>query len=512
MGHRAGGRDPRARVEVPRTPSASYERPTAASISRSRQMHDIASVTRDKKTQRDMPGSPPIVNGDTLRVQSRGLPKSSSSHTLTSPRKTVHGLGARTRSPTDSVRLRRQSRTMDVTPRTLPRADGTVSRPSVPAPISVTPPLPPIPTTLSASRYSLAHYDDRGHKRNRSMTVQASQRAVSGALKDSFESPVKISGWRPSQAPALPPLKVRELAPKRSTRDENEHPPRSSSKAREALGLLRRLSLSRSSSRNRSNSRLTAVLDQQSVESDGAYFSSRRRLSISWLKGKVSPFGQRASSLHMDSGAPPAIPKSYTAESLADSLPQQGPAETIDAEFSSLKHTHDDIHPTDAEVRLAFAQGRGESVFRDQERAAARLEARAKINIRLAHDATVHPDDCPLNIYERGEVADYAGKVFFSGCQGVKKPGGRLEASADSNFGYDDDRGDYRLVPGDHIAYRYEIVDMLGKGSFGQVARCIDRKTGDIVAVKVIRNKRRFHAQALVEIKILRQLREWVGS
>ena len=30
-------------------------------------------------------------------------------------------------------------------------------------------------------------------------------------------------------------------------------------------------------------------------------------------------------------------------------------------------------------------------------------------------------------------------------------------------------RGDYKIIRNDHIAYRYEVVDMLGRGSFGQV-------------------------------------------
>ena len=34
-----------------------------------------------------------------------------------------------------------------------------------------------------------------------------------------------------------------------------------------------------------------------------------------------------------------------------------------------------------------------------------------------------------------------------------------------------------RLVPGDHIAYRFETQQMLGKGSFGQVCKCFDHKT-----------------------------------
>lgn len=36
-----------------------------------------------------------------------------------------------------------------------------------------------------------------------------------------------------------------------------------------------------------------------------------------------------------------------------------------------------------------------------------------------------------------------------------------------SNYGYDDERGDYNVVIGDHIAYRYEVIKPLGKGSFG---------------------------------------------
>lgn len=31
-----------------------------------------------------------------------------------------------------------------------------------------------------------------------------------------------------------------------------------------------------------------------------------------------------------------------------------------------------------------------------------------------------------------------------------------------ANFGYDDDKGDYRVIPGDHVAYRYEVLSVLG--------------------------------------------------
>lgn len=114
-----------------------------------------------------------------------------------------------------------------------------------------------------------------------------------------------------------------------------------------------------------------------------------------------------------------------------------------------------------------------------------------------------------LNIYERGEIVDYP-NIYFCGTQNARKIVGDLQ-SQKPNYGYDDDRGDYSIVPGDHLAYRYEVIDVLGKGSFGQVVRCIDHCKGSLVAIKIIRNKKRFHQQALVEVNILKKLREWVS-
>lgn len=44
----------------------------------------------------------------------------------------------------------------------------------------------------------------------------------------------------------------------------------------------------------------------------------------------------------------------------------------------------------------------------------------------------------------------------------------------------------------DHIAYRYKVLEMIGKGSFGQVAKCLDHKNNELVALKIIRNKKRY--------------------
>ncbi|ELU44690.1 CMGC/DYRK/DYRK2 protein kinase [Rhizoctonia solani AG-1 IA] len=108
--------------------------------------------------------------------------------------------------------------------------------------------------------------------------------------------------------------------------------------------------------------------------------------------------------------------------------------------------------------------------------------------------------------YERKEVMDFE-RAYYVG-QGSKKNMATLDHST-NNYGYDDERGDYLVIKHDHLAYRYEIIDTLGKGSFGQVLQCRDHCTGLSVGIKIIRNKKRFHHQALVEIKILESLKKW---
>ncbi|KAK4689219.1 dual specificity tyrosine-phosphorylation-regulated kinase 2/3/4, partial [Tremellales sp. Uapishka_1] len=110
-----------------------------------------------------------------------------------------------------------------------------------------------------------------------------------------------------------------------------------------------------------------------------------------------------------------------------------------------------------------------------------------------------------LTDHERKEVLDFD-QIYYTSSGKIKRPS---QNGVIYNHGYDDERGDYLVVEGDHLCYRYEIIGILGKGSFGQVVQCRDHRTGGSVAVKIIRNKKRFHAQALVEVKILQQLVEW---
>eukprot|EP01063_Lacrimia_lanifica_P030890 TRINITY_DN4996_c0_g2_i1.p1 TRINITY_DN4996_c0_g2~~TRINITY_DN4996_c0_g2_i1.p1 ORF type:complete len:525 (+),score=138.28 TRINITY_DN4996_c0_g2_i1:212-1786(+) len=124
----------------------------------------------------------------------------------------------------------------------------------------------------------------------------------------------------------------------------------------------------------------------------------------------------------------------------------------------------------------------------------------AKAPLSCAKALTVFGD--LLSDYEKQEMVEYT-HIYYPGCkQKVRAP-----TKNGVNFGYDDDRGDYRLILNDHILYRYEVLSLLGKGSFGQVVKCLDHRTGQHIALKIIRNKRKFHKQAMIEIKLLQHLR-----
>ena len=58
------------------------------------------------------------------------------------------------------------------------------------------------------------------------------------------------------------------------------------------------------------------------------------------------------------------------------------------------------------------------------------------------------------------------------------KPRKRSPDVTDKNHGYDNKDGEYICDLKYSIAYRYEIVKRIGKGSFGQVFECKDHKTG----------------------------------
>ncbi|KAF8549231.1 kinase-like protein [Imleria badia] len=79
------------------------------------------------------------------------------------------------------------------------------------------------------------------------------------------------------------------------------------------------------------------------------------------------------------------------------------------------------------------------------------------------------------------------------------------------NDGYDNEDYDYILYVNDWLGNedghnRYLILDILGQGTFGQVVKCQNMKTNEIVAVKVVKNKPAYFNQSMMEVTILELL------
>ena len=108
-----------------------------------------------------------------------------------------------------------------------------------------------------------------------------------------------------------------------------------------------------------------------------------------------------------------------------------------------------------------------------------------------------------LTDYEQQEIHNYP-QVYFVGQHAKKRTGA---VGGPQNSGYDDESGTYLVSAHDHVMYRYEVLKVLGKGSFGQVLKAYDHKTQMHIALKIVRNEKRFHRQAQEEIKILDHLR-----
>jgi len=67
---------------------------------------------------------------------------------------------------------------------------------------------------------------------------------------------------------------------------------------------------------------------------------------------------------------------------------------------------------------------------------------------------------------EKSEILDYDQIYFLPTKQNRKGQNHQTPDGVDNN-GFDNDKNEYIAIEGGHIAYRYEILKPLGKGSFG---------------------------------------------
>lgn len=105
-----------------------------------------------------------------------------------------------------------------------------------------------------------------------------------------------------------------------------------------------------------------------------------------------------------------------------------------------------------------------------------------------------------LTKWELEEIDSYS-LVYCVGQDAEKvKPNSNFR----NNFGFDDEKGKYKVVVKDHIAYRYEICEVYGVGTFGVVVKALDMMLNVYVALKIVDKK----SNVGEEIQILQYLKE----
>ncbi|KAL4625087.1 homeodomain-interacting protein kinase 2-like isoform X9 [Arapaima gigas] len=82
-------------------------------------------------------------------------------------------------------------------------------------------------------------------------------------------------------------------------------------------------------------------------------------------------------------------------------------------------------------------------------------------------------------------------------------------ATAISKNGSPNSEGDYQLVQREvlcSMTNSYEVLEFLGRGTFGQVVKCWKRSTNEIVAIKILKNHPSYVRQGQIEVSILARL------
>jgi len=87
-----------------------------------------------------------------------------------------------------------------------------------------------------------------------------------------------------------------------------------------------------------------------------------------------------------------------------------------------------------------------------------------------------------LSPLEREEILNYD-KIHYISSLRCK------QGWATTNEDCNDSEGFYNIIPGDHISYRYEILEILGKGTYSYVVKVFDHLENRPKAIKIMRTE-----------------------
>lgn len=145
------------------------------------------------------------------------------------------------------------------------------------------------------------------------------------------------------------------------------------------------------------------------------------------------------------------------------------------------------------------------------EREAAAAKATASAHSQKDSDSALraHPNTNPPSSNKSTATAAVASSSTSSSLPASQPPAAAGPSGKGVyNSGWDDEHYDYIVQREEVLRDRYVLKNRIGKGSFGQVVRGLDRSTGREVAVKIIKSRKPFMVQAKTEVDLLEALKQ----
>lgn len=260
----------------------------------------------------------------------------------------------------------------------------------------------------------------------------------------------------------------------------------------------------------------TTIAQPGTPTTDGANTPGRRsgKFERSHLQSTLTPDGAESPSTDQpttpDSMGSPASPSYSSAGSingLANERPMDSNGQDLDstlaADYDPSKDPEERVHlemEKMTEISAAqYDEGRGED--RDVLIPVAKPADTASENEE--EDLDMFADDNEDDVFaETTKKPETGGYLIAVPASHVKE----LDKSLLDQW--DDADGYYKVMPGELVQGRYEIVEKLGKGMFAEVVRARDRQTNNLVAIKIIRNNETMKKAGAKELEILQKLRQ----
>ena len=81
------------------------------------------------------------------------------------------------------------------------------------------------------------------------------------------------------------------------------------------------------------------------------------------------------------------------------------------------------------------------------------------------------------------------------------------DSARDRGVRCDDDDGHYIVVPDNDFTDKYQMIRLLGQGTFGKVVQARDKRRNKLVAIKIIRSVQKYRDASKIELRVLATLK-----